>query len=233
MLFPKELELANHYLSDIKKRNFGVTFSCDFFALETAVNNMQSEDCKVTPHFSTKVNTFARNEALWIGVWDGNYCIATIAAKLTRLDGEPLIDWITRYWQQTYGPGSENKFSLGQQQKAKLSKITGDTIYEGEFKIHKDFRARRETDNLEVFRRMDGMTLSLALLLRVYCFTFWRSAEFQYAYMADHHANMGLGSKHWFATQIPRALELGATSFPGRIGLLASRDGPDRLHGLC
>ena len=70
--------VAGHYRSLIERQGLEVRHSSDFVLLADEATNM---GFAVTPHFCPMFNAFYRDEAFWIGVYDGEQCVAMLAFK--------------------------------------------------------------------------------------------------------------------------------------------------------
>ncbi len=195
MMLDWQCRLLENYRWEMQQMGLEVVPSTDFAALEEAVRQMSPKrDWELTPHFSTRENTFTTQEAFWIGVWFENRCVGVVASKLQSTGEEKLGSYIMRYWNRVYREGSSVDFEFGDWQKQTLSDYCGDIIYSGEFRVHPDYQGMRFAE-------------SMAMFLRVYSFLRWENASLFYIFMEDENARRGsLASRVQMTVQIPDAL---------------------------
>ncbi len=195
MLLDWQCRLLEHYRQQMGDMGLEVIPSTDFDVLETSVRSMNlAHDPGLTPHFSTRENTFTTREACWIGVWFEGRCVGVVASKLQSTGDEPLGSYIQRYWQRVYRSGSSVDFEFSSWQKDSLSSYSGDIIYSGEFRVHPDFRGMKFAE-------------PMAMFLRVYSFLRWEDASLFYIFMEDENARRNsLASRVQMTIQIPDAL---------------------------
>ena len=195
MMLDWQCRLLEHYRFEMQQMDLEVIPSTDFSKLEKVVRGMSpNRDWELTPHFSTRENTFTSSEAFWIGVWFEGVCVGVVASKLQATGEEELTSYIQRYWHRVYREGSDVDFEFGDWQKQTLADYRGDIIYSGEFRVHPDYQGMRFAE-------------PMAMFLRVYSFLRWENASLFYIFMEDENARRGsLASRVLMTVQIPDAL---------------------------
>ncbi|MEP0940536.1 MAG: hypothetical protein ABJH63_13080 [Rhizobiaceae bacterium] len=195
MMLDWQCRLLEHYRGEMAEMGLEVVPSTDFEALEAIVRRMsQKGNGELTPHFSTRENTFTTQDAFWIGVWYEKRCIGVVASKLQSLGDEKLGAYIRRYWNRVYQAGSTHDFEMDDWQKEVLSSYSGDIIYSGEFRVHPEYQGKHFAE-------------PMAMFLRVYSFLRWENASLFYIFMEDENARRGsLASRVQMTIQIPDAL---------------------------
>ena len=195
MMLDWQCRLLERYRGELAAMGLEVVPSTDFEALEAIVRRMNpNAKWELTPHFSTRENTFSTQDAFWIGVWTQDRCVGVVASKLQSIGEEGLGSYIRRYWNRVYQAGSTHDFEFGDWQKDILSNYSGDIIYSGEFRVHPEYQGRHFSE-------------PMAMFLRVYSFLRWEKANLFYIFMEDENARRGsLASRVQMTIQIPDAL---------------------------
>ena len=122
MMLDWQCRLLESYRWELREMGLEVVPSTDFDALEEVVHQMSPKrDWELTPHFSTRENTFTTREAFWIGIWFESRCVGVVASKLQSTGEEELGSYIRRYWSRVYRQGSDVDFEFGDWQKQTLS----------------------------------------------------------------------------------------------------------------
>ena len=183
-------KILQHYCRQIEDAGFQVRLSADFVELKEVT---EANGDVLTPHFSPVENTYVRSEAIWVGVWDQEQCIATIACKVQNLGSESLADYVCRYWPQSYLRGSSTQILPMEQQKRSLKSFTGKMVYCGEFRVSSK-------------HRKSFIGRWLASLMKTLTFINWPDAEHIYIFMDARDAASGLLAAIEMTRQIPNAI---------------------------
>ena len=182
--------VAGYYRDRIEVAGYTLRHSTDFEALEAAT---RKNGDMLTPHFSTAENTFVRREAFWVGVWEGDICIATLACKFQALGCETLAQYSRRYWQRSYARGSTEQIVFSAQQKRYMESLKGNLVYCGEYRVSPDYQK-------------SGIGGLLAGYTKPAIFLLWPETDFIYIYMEDKDVRRGLLPAIGLSTQIQNAL---------------------------
>lgn len=182
--------VASACLNSIEMGGLRVVHSTDFETFEAiALQNKRI----ITPHFCPRQNTFFMAEAFWIGVWDGDNCVATIACKYQPLGAENLVSYSKRYWSRVYCDGSENDIEMSSKQKRYMKQVLGNLVYCGEFWV-------------DTKHQKSGIGTDLAAYTKCIAAMYFGGFDFLYIYMEDKDVRRGLLAAIGFSVQIKNAL---------------------------
>ena len=183
--------VAGHYRSLIERQGLEVRHSSDFVLLADEATNM---GFAVTPHFCPMFNAFYRDEAFWIGVYDGEQCVAMLAFKRQPLGSESLASYMKRSWVRYYARDSENPVVFANEQKPFMDLTSGNMAYCGEFRVMPKYQQK-------------GIGQLLAAYAKPAAWTFWPDTDMLYIFMENKDVRRGLMVAIELSRQIKNALQ--------------------------
>lgn len=183
--------VLGHYRAKIEKLGLRVEISSDFEKLSRCANDLKHP---LTPMFSPKFNTFFRKEAFWLGVFEGEKCVGTLAFKQQPLGGETLADYTSRSLERYYGSGTKKQVRIDASEQPYLSSIDGTVAYCGEFFVEETWRKK-------------GLSLLLASFGKPAVWTQWPEVELIYIFMQGVDAQKGLFANIKITRTIPVPLQ--------------------------
>jgi hypothetical protein len=93
---------------------------------------------KLTPHFSTALNTYTEANAFWLGGFDSDgQLVALNASRLDDLGQETQRDYIGRYWRRCYPAEHGEQAQISENQPRFWRQMGGRVAYFGDFHLKK------------------------------------------------------------------------------------------------
>lgn len=220
MYFPA-IELSGKLISKCKKLGFDVRYSNDFKFLKECSHTIGAP---VTPHFDVDKGDLLRADTFWLGAFKKNRCAGMVACKRQTLGDETLESYIRRRWPNLYKAKENKEYSLGATQQRQLRQVTGNLIYNGEFRV------------LEKYRKT-GLGMALWGVARIVSFTKWPETNWSYLFGRQTDWHDGFMAKIQMPIQVQSAINWNAAPTPevndyvlGLMSEAAYRDWVDGQH---
>ncbi len=175
MYYPA-IELCGKLVRKCQKLGYKIEYSNDFTRINEHAKHIGYE---ATPHFDPEKSDMVKTQSFWLGAYYDGECVGMVCCKRQMIAGESLDQFINRTWRRYYAGYANDQFSMKTLQPRLVKDITGNLIYNGEFRVAKQHRNK-------------GIGFALWNIARITSFTQWQDTDWSYIIVKEQDYRSGL-----------------------------------------